>query len=91
MYDRVLARIQDLTLRGQLFVTTHAEEEMAADDLTIYDVEAIILSGRIARRQRNAFEHKYVIVGETTASDEATVVCKLVEEVVVITVFMGTL
>ena len=91
VYERVLTRIQELTLRGQIFLTTHAEEEMAADDLTIYDVEAIILSGRITRRQRNTFEYKYVVLGQTTAEEEATVVCKVVDEVVVITVFLGTL
>lgn len=43
------------------------------------------------KRQKDNFDYKYVIVGQTTASDEATVVCKIVKELVVITVFMGTL
>ena len=90
VYEQILARIQDLTLRGNVFLTTHAEEEMAADDLTIHDIEATILSGRITGRQRDAFEYKYVIVGQTTALEEATVVCKIIHEVVVITIFLGT-
>jgi len=91
VYEQELARIQGLTSRGRIFLTTHAEEEMVADDLTIYDIEAIILSGRVTTRQRDVFEHKYVIVGQTTTLDEATVVCKVVHDVVVITVFLGTL
>ena len=83
--------MQELTRCGRLFLTVHAEEELAADGLTIHDVESVIISGRVAKRQKDAIDFKYVIVGSTTASDEATVICKVVREVVVITVSLGTL
>ena len=91
MHERALARMQELTRRGHLFLTVHAEEELAADGLTVHDVESVISSGRVTKRQKDAVDFKYVIVGSTTASDEATVVCQMVCEVVVITVFLGTL
>ena len=34
-------------------MTLHAEEEMNNDDLTIYDVESAILTGKIVERQRD--------------------------------------
>jgi len=73
-----------------LFLTVHAEEELTADGLTIHDLESVILSGRVVKRQKDAVDFKYVIVGLTTESEGATVVCKVVREVVVITVFLGT-
>jgi hypothetical protein len=91
MHEAVLERIQKLVGSGDVYFTSHAEEEMVEDNLTVYDVESVILSGQITRRQRDLLDYKYVIDGETTAADEATVVCKLRNEVVIITVFMGTL
>ena len=47
MFDRVLKRVRDLVRTRQYVMTLHAEEEMAADDLTVYDVESVILTGQI--------------------------------------------
>lgn len=38
---------------GFYLTTTHAEEEMDYDGLTIYDVESVILTGGIIERQRD--------------------------------------
>ena len=89
MYDNVLSRARKHVLQGEYYVSFHAEEEMLADDLTVYDLESVMLSGRIVERQRDRAGYKYVIVGETTAWETATVVVKLVGTVVVITVFTG--
>lgn len=49
----------------QYVMTLHAEEEMNDDNLTIYDVEHCILTGKIVERQRDAVtaEWKYCIMG----------------------------
>ena len=62
---------------------------MAADALSVYDVEAVALSGVIVARQRDKTGYKYVIVGQTTADEAATIVAKIVGTVVIITVFLG--
>lgn len=89
MFDDILSRIRSAVLRGNYYFTLHAEEEMEIDDLTPYDVETIVLSGNIVRRQKDRFEYKYVIEGRTTAQDVATIVAKIANGAVVITVFMG--
>ncbi len=54
-------------------MTAHATEEMAEDDLSIVDVEHAVLTGRVARIQRNDPRgNKYVLEG--TAEDGATLV-----------------
>jgi len=47
-------------------MTTRADEEADADDLSVYDVESAILSGKIVERQKEAEtgEWKYVIFGQ---------------------------
>lgn len=44
-------------------MTLHAEDEMNADGLTIYDVESVILTGQISERQRDRDpdEWKYLL------------------------------
>ncbi len=73
-------------------MTLHAEEEMEADDLTVYDIERCILTGRIVERQkdRGTGAWKYVIHGKTTDGVPAAVVAKLgpTGKAVVLTVFV---
>ena len=48
-------------------MTAHAMEEMAEDDLDIIDVEHAVLSGRIARLEKDDPRgNKYVIEGVAT-------------------------
>ena len=89
MYERALARIRSCILSGDYFLTLHAEEEMAADALSVYDVESVALSGVIVGRQRDKTGYKYVIVGQTTVDEVATIIAKTVGSVVIITVFLG--
>ena len=89
MRAKTLERMRAAVLRGDYYLTFHAEEELAEDGLTVYDVESIILSGEIVVCQRDNTGLKYVIIGTTTANDTATVVAKFVGDVVIVTVFLG--
>lgn len=73
-------------------MTLHAEEEMAEDGLSIFDIERGILTGRITERQKDykTNEWKYVINGETLTGNEIAIVAKLgpTGKLVIITVFL---
>ena len=51
MFERMLNRMRDKIRALQYVMTIHAEEEMDSDDLSIFDVEQAILTGRIIERQ----------------------------------------
>lgn len=57
-------------------MTTHAEEEMDDDGLTIFDVESVILTGELIERQRDrkTRETKYLVRGESLDGSRRTVV-----------------
>jgi hypothetical protein len=92
MYDRVLRQMREKIRARQYVMTVHAEEEMAGDNLSIFDVEHIILTGEITERQkdRDTGEWKYLVEGETIAGDLAVVVAKLsiTNKLVMITVYV---
>jgi ribosomal protein L27 len=60
-------------------VSLHAAEELEDDNLTILDLENIILTGQIVQRQRDAKtrEVKNVIRGSTLGGLEAETVIKI--------------
>lgn len=91
MFDRVLRRMQALVRESEYVVTLHGHEEMEADGLTVYDVEHVILTGRIVGRQRDQRrkEWKYLVEGETLEGDAAVVVSKIgpTRKLVVLTVY----
>ncbi len=93
MYEKILEEICYLIRSKRYVMTLHAEEEMADDDLTIFDVEHVILTGKIIERQKDntSYEWKYLIEGNTLNIKIATVVAKisLTQKLVVITVFIG--
>jgi len=92
MYDRVLRQMREKIRARQYVMTVHAEEEMAGDDLSIFDVEHVILTGEITERQkdRDTGEWKYLVEGETIAGDLVVVVAKLsiTNKLVMITVYV---
>lgn len=57
-------------------MTLHAEEEMDADGLTIFDVGSVILTGEIVdqQRDRESKERKYVVRGHAVDGEETAVV-----------------
>jgi hypothetical protein len=72
-------------------MTLHGHEEMEADGLTVYDVEHVMMTGRIVERQRDRHrkERKYLVEGETLSGDPAMVVAKigLTRKLIVVTVY----
>lgn len=91
MHERILRRIREKVRSRAYVVTTHADDEMYEDDLTIHDVERAILTGKIVERQRDdhTSEGKYVIHGTSLESETVAVVAKLgfTGKVVIITVY----
>lgn len=73
-------------------MTTHAEEEMEADGLEIFDVEHCILTGELVERQkdRDTGEWKYLVSGSTLGDEAAIVVTKLsfTGKMVIVTIFL---
>ena len=92
MYDSILKRMQERIRTRQYVMTLHAEEEMGDDNLTIFDVERGILTGKIIERQtdRNTAEWKYLIEGQTLVGDVVMIVAKLsiTGKLVMITVYL---
>ncbi len=79
MFDRVLKQIREKTRIRHYVMSLHAEEEMDEDGLTIYDVERVLLTGKVIERQKDkgSSEWKYVVNGNTFGNVSLTVVCKL--------------
>ncbi len=77
---------------GQYLVPFHAATELDDDDISIFDVENIILTGEIIQRQRDpqTRERKYVVRGETLAGETAACVVKIgpTRELVLITAWV---
>ena len=51
MFDRVLRRMRELVRTSRYVLTVHGHEEMEADQLTVFDVEHCILTGKVVERQ----------------------------------------
>jgi hypothetical protein len=60
-------------------VSIHAAEELDDDNLTIFDLENIILTGAIVERQRDrqTREVKYIVRGNTLSGVPAKAVVKI--------------
>lgn len=52
MFERILNQLRERVRTRQYVMTIHADEEMNEDDLTIFDVESVVLSGKIIERQK---------------------------------------
>ena len=53
MYERILNQLREKVRIRQYVMTIHADEEMDEDELSIFDVESVILSGKIIERQKD--------------------------------------
>ena len=91
MHDAELKRMHELIRTRQYVMTLHADDEMDADGLTIYDVEHVILTGHVTERQKDnaSGEWKYLVNGGCLADASVTVVTKFgpTGKLVIITVF----
>ena len=92
MYRRVLRRMQTKIRQRGYVLTSHADEEMNHDGLSIHDVERIILTGAILERQpdRESGEDKYRIRGQTVSSREMELIAKIspTDTLIIITVYI---
>lgn len=79
MFERALQQMREQLRARQYVMTLHAEEEMNDDDLSIFDIEHCILTGRIVERQKDqdTGEWKYLIQGRTLTKADIVVVAKL--------------
>ena len=79
MHERILNQMKEKVRTRQYVMTVHAEEEMDEDELTIFDVESAILSGKIIERQKdqNTGEWKYLVKGESLAGENVGTVTKI--------------
>ncbi len=86
MFENILNRMREKVRALQYVMTLHAEEEMDSDDLSIFDIEQAILTGRIIERQKDTetSEWKYLIRGKSVESRDVVAVCKLI----IITVYV---
>jgi hypothetical protein len=92
MLDRILKEMRDKIRKREYIMSNHAEEEMNDDDLSIFDVEACVLTGKILERQKDKVtaEWKYRINGQSLSSGEVELVVKLspTGKLVIITVYV---
>jgi hypothetical protein len=60
-------------------MTTHADEEADADELSVFDLESAVLTGKIVERQRDSEtkEWKYVVSGVSLDDRPISVVVKI--------------
>ena len=92
MARRVIDRLRDAIRAGHYVVSFHAANEFEDDEISIFDVENVILTGQIVERQRDAQTRarKYVISGETLDGAPAQCVVKIgaTGKVVIITAWL---
>jgi hypothetical protein len=74
-----IVRVRDLVRSVNYVVSLHAAEELEDDNLTILDLENILLTGRIVERQkdRGTRETKTVIRGRILDGREGEAVVKI--------------
>jgi len=87
-----IALLRQLIRTLSYAVSTHAADELEDDNLSILDLENVILTGEITERQRDrrTRETKYVIQGSTLEGIAAEVIAKVSHtgKLVIITVYV---
>lgn len=93
MAQTTISHFRHLIRTLNYVVSAHAAEELEDDNLTILDLENIVLTGQIIERQRDAKtrEVKCVIAGIALDGSAAEAVVKLgfTGKLIVITVYLG--
>ena len=91
MHSKIEKRFVKLITEGSYVMTLHAFEEMEDDALDIYDIEHVIVNGKIVDKQREPLtgELKYRFKGQTLSNGIAETVVKFGfnGKAVIITVF----
>ena len=88
----LISRIRDCIRSLNYAVSLHAAEELDDDDLTILDLETILLTGQITERQRDrkTREVKLVVRGHTIEGRAAETIVKFspIGTLFIITVYL---
>jgi hypothetical protein len=91
LFAAVLKALKECVRQNRYVVTFHAEEEMDNDELSIFDVERVIMGGEIIERQQDKQlpEWKYLVRGQDLHGADVIVVVKMgvSGKMAVITVF----
>ena len=79
MARRIIDRLRDKIRAGEYVVPFHAANELDDDEISIFDVESIILTGAVVETQRDPAtrERKYLVRGETRDGEAACSVVKI--------------
>lgn len=79
MARRLIERLRDRIRAGEYVIPFHAANELDDDEISILDVENIILTGEVVDTQRDASsrERKYVVRGQTLDGEAACSVVKI--------------
>ena len=92
MAHATLSRFRQLIRSLSYVVSTHAAEELEDDNLSILDLENIVLTGQVTQRQRDvrSREVKCIVAGVTLDGSAAEVVVQVGSggKLVVITVYL---
>jgi hypothetical protein len=92
MAQMSIAQLRHLIRTLSYVVSTHAADELEDDNLSILDLENIVLTGAIIERQRDRAtrETKYVIHGATLQGIAGEVVAKVGQsgKLVIITIYL---
>lgn len=92
MFKKILKQMREQVRALQYVMTVHAEEEMDGDELTIFDVEQAIMTGRIVERQKDTEtgEWKYLVRGKSIEGSDVVAVSKLspTGKLIIITVYV---
>jgi hypothetical protein len=79
VFDKVLREMQEKVRTRHYIVTLHAEEEMEDEELSIFDVERAVLTGKIIERQRDTETHewKYRMIGSAIDDRKIELITKI--------------
>ena len=92
MFERILGRMRMLVRDSQYVLTIHGQEAMEDDDLTLFDVERCLLTGRMVERQRDRQldEWKYLVRGQAIDGTGMVTVAKIgpTGRLVILTVYL---
>lgn len=74
-----ITHLRDLVRAKNYVVSHHAAEELEDDNLTILDLESIVLTGEIVERQHDqqTDETKHLVNGGTLEGNQAEAVVKI--------------
>ena len=91
MHNKIENKFVELMVSGDYMMTLHAFEEMEDDGLDIFDIENIVIKGKIIEKQKDLLtgEFKYRFKGQTLSNGLAETVLKFGfnGKAVIITVF----